>query len=133
MMCQIYKVTCHKSALKMETVCFSETLATTDESTRRQNPEEHHHPHRRENLKSHMLQTSLQGKQVVLVCNIDLAIRRQFFKVEVRTESETRSCAICDAQGGSGAGFQTAGLLFFSYQLSFQKCSTSIYHYHQGW
>jgi hypothetical protein len=25
------------------TVCFSETLASTDESTRRQNPEERHH------------------------------------------------------------------------------------------
>jgi hypothetical protein len=37
----------------METVCFSETLASTDESTRRHNPEEHH-PHRRENLKSHI-------------------------------------------------------------------------------
>jgi hypothetical protein len=36
----------------MEIVCFSEMLASTDESTRRQNPEEHH-PHRRENLKSH--------------------------------------------------------------------------------
>jgi hypothetical protein len=33
----------------METVCFSETLASTEESTRRQNPEEHHQPHRREN------------------------------------------------------------------------------------
>jgi hypothetical protein len=31
------------SALKMETVCFSETLASTDESTRLKNPEEHHH------------------------------------------------------------------------------------------
>jgi hypothetical protein len=31
------------SALKMETVCFSETLASTDESTQHQNPEEHHH------------------------------------------------------------------------------------------
>jgi hypothetical protein len=41
------------SALKMETEHFSETLASTDESTRRQNPDEHHHPHRRENLKSH--------------------------------------------------------------------------------
>jgi hypothetical protein len=31
---------------------FSETLASTDESARRQNPEEqHHHPHRSENLK----------------------------------------------------------------------------------
>jgi hypothetical protein len=36
----------------METVCFSETLASTDESTRRQNPEDHH-PHRHENLRSH--------------------------------------------------------------------------------
>jgi hypothetical protein len=37
-----------------DTVCFSETLASTDESTRRQNPEEHHHHlHRHENLKSH--------------------------------------------------------------------------------
>jgi hypothetical protein len=26
-------------SLKMETVCFSETLASTDQSTRRQNPE----------------------------------------------------------------------------------------------
>jgi hypothetical protein len=45
----------------METVCFSETLASTDESTRRQNPEEH--SHRRENLKCpptclHMLKCS---------------------------------------------------------------------------
>jgi hypothetical protein len=41
------------SALKMEAVCYSETLASTDESTRRQNLEEH--PHRRESLKSHKL------------------------------------------------------------------------------
>jgi hypothetical protein len=33
----------------METICFSGTLTSTDESTRRQNPEDqHHHPHRRE-------------------------------------------------------------------------------------
>jgi hypothetical protein len=36
----------------METACFFETLVSTDESTRRQNPEEHHDPHRRENLKT---------------------------------------------------------------------------------
>jgi hypothetical protein len=46
------------SGLNMETVCFSETLASTDESTRRQNPQEHHHhhhhPHRRDNLKSNI-------------------------------------------------------------------------------
>jgi hypothetical protein len=31
------------SALKMETVCFSKTLASIDESTWCQDPEEHHH------------------------------------------------------------------------------------------
>jgi hypothetical protein len=39
----------------METVCFSRTVAFTDESTRRRNSEEYHHqrrPYRRENLKS---------------------------------------------------------------------------------
>jgi hypothetical protein len=43
------------SALKMETVRFSETLASTSQSTRRPNIEEHHqYRHRRENLKSHI-------------------------------------------------------------------------------
>jgi hypothetical protein len=38
----------------MEPVCFSETLASTDKTAWRQNPEEcHHPPHRRENLKPH--------------------------------------------------------------------------------
>jgi hypothetical protein len=41
--------------LQDETVCFSETLASTDESTRRQNPDHHHHLHRRENLISQKL------------------------------------------------------------------------------
>jgi hypothetical protein len=45
----------------METVCFSETLVSTDESTRRQNPEDHHHPQRRENLKSHIVVPYLFG------------------------------------------------------------------------
>jgi hypothetical protein len=41
------------SALKMETARFSETLAFTNQSTRRLSPEEHnHYRHRRENLKS---------------------------------------------------------------------------------
>jgi hypothetical protein len=35
----------------METVCFSETLVSTDESTRRENQDDDHHPYRRENLK----------------------------------------------------------------------------------
>jgi hypothetical protein len=30
------------SGLKMETACFSETLASTEESKRRRKPEEHH-------------------------------------------------------------------------------------------
>jgi hypothetical protein len=39
--------------VQYEILCFSETLAFTGESSRCQNPEEqHHHPHRRENLKS---------------------------------------------------------------------------------
>jgi hypothetical protein len=47
------KILSPSSALKMETVCFSETLSTY-ESTLRHNPDEQHrHLHRRENLKSH--------------------------------------------------------------------------------
>jgi hypothetical protein len=42
------------SAVKMETVCFSDALVSTYESTRRHNPEE---VHRRENLKSHNANT----------------------------------------------------------------------------
>jgi hypothetical protein len=39
------------SALKMKTVRFSKTLASTSQSTRCPNPEEHHqYRHRRENL-----------------------------------------------------------------------------------
>jgi hypothetical protein len=44
-----YQVMFFCSALKMETVCFYKTLASTDESTWRQNPEDRH-PHRRESL-----------------------------------------------------------------------------------
>jgi hypothetical protein len=46
--------TSHTSSLKMETVFFSEKLVSTYVSTRRYNPEEHRHLHRRENLKSHI-------------------------------------------------------------------------------
>jgi hypothetical protein len=43
------------SVLKTETVCFSETLASTYESTRSQNPKHHHHHHhcRSESFKPH--------------------------------------------------------------------------------
>jgi hypothetical protein len=41
------------SALKMETVCFSETSVSAYKSTRRYYPEDQH-PRRRENLKSHI-------------------------------------------------------------------------------
>jgi hypothetical protein len=44
---------CH-SGLKMETVRFSKMLASTNQPTWRLNPEEHHHRHLSENLKSHM-------------------------------------------------------------------------------
>jgi hypothetical protein len=43
------------SALKTETVCFSETSASADKSTWCQNPDEHHHLHCRENLESHKI------------------------------------------------------------------------------
>jgi hypothetical protein len=38
--------------LKMEVVCFSETLVSTYESTRRYNPEQHRHLHRCQNPKN---------------------------------------------------------------------------------
>jgi DNA-directed RNA polymerase beta subunit len=42
--------------------CFSETSASTDESTRRKNPEKHlHHHRRRENLKFHLLLSHFQN------------------------------------------------------------------------
>jgi hypothetical protein len=44
------------SALKMETVCFHETLLSANESTRRHVPEQQHgRLHRRENIESHHL------------------------------------------------------------------------------
>jgi hypothetical protein len=52
------------SVQKMETVSFSEMLASRDESTRLQNPEEHHHPHRRENLRSHTVLLDFKYKLV---------------------------------------------------------------------
>jgi hypothetical protein len=51
------------SAMMMETVCFSETLVSTYESTRRQNSEKRHHPHRLENLKSHINSVACANKQ----------------------------------------------------------------------
>jgi hypothetical protein len=48
------------SGLNRELVRFSETMASTGEYTRRQNPEEHHHTHHRENLKCHMTLNNLQ-------------------------------------------------------------------------
>jgi hypothetical protein len=46
---------CCSSGLWRTVVCFSETLVSTHESTRRHNPEEQlRHHHRRENLKSYI-------------------------------------------------------------------------------
>jgi hypothetical protein len=51
-------------ALKMEVVCFSETLVCIYESTRRHSPEERHrHLHRRENLRSHTMPWNLGTKE----------------------------------------------------------------------
>jgi hypothetical protein len=48
------------SVLKMQILCFCETLASTDESTWRLNPEERHHQtYHRDNLKSHTVQLYL--------------------------------------------------------------------------
>jgi hypothetical protein len=44
----------YSSALKLEVVCFCETLFPTDESTRSQNSEQHSHSHLCEDLKSHI-------------------------------------------------------------------------------
>jgi hypothetical protein len=52
--------------LKMETICFSESLVSIYESTRRHNPEQHRHLHRRENLRSHMLCAAWRTVPLVL-------------------------------------------------------------------
>jgi hypothetical protein len=46
------------SNLKMETIGYFETLASTYQSTRRLNPKEHENHHRRESLKSHVALSS---------------------------------------------------------------------------
>jgi hypothetical protein len=57
--------------VKMGTVCFSETLASTDKSTRHQNPEEkHHHPHCHKNLKSHIVYSFGQKFQTLQCSSI---------------------------------------------------------------
>jgi hypothetical protein len=57
-----YDAVSPSSALKKETLCLSETLVSTYRSTRCHNPEEQHrHPHRREDLKSHISNSSLQS------------------------------------------------------------------------
>jgi hypothetical protein len=50
------------AALNMKRECFSETLVSIYESTRRHNPEQHRHAHRRENLKSHINSVRLKTK-----------------------------------------------------------------------
>jgi hypothetical protein len=52
----------------METICFSETLASTYESIGRHNPKERHrHLHRRESLKSQTVPRSTGRKETVLI------------------------------------------------------------------
>jgi hypothetical protein len=50
----------------METVCFSETLVSTYESTRHHSPEQHRHFHRRENLTF----LSYADKQEIVLINL---------------------------------------------------------------
>jgi hypothetical protein len=63
------------SALKMETVRFSEALASTSQSTRRPNPEEHHqYCHRRENLISFCFNLCIKSVKNVFTDALDIVI-----------------------------------------------------------
>jgi hypothetical protein len=69
----------------MEAVCFSETSASIYQSTRRQNPEEQRHSHRRENLKSHdlLLQfyvTDMKGIKHSQGANSSHSVKRNIFE-----------------------------------------------------
>jgi hypothetical protein len=57
------------SALKMNRVWFSETFASTDDSTWLQNPEKHHHPHHREDLRCHIMNahSTPQGRNSIML------------------------------------------------------------------
>jgi hypothetical protein len=57
----LHRVDSSVDAKVSETVSFSETSASTDEYTRRQNAEQHHHPHRRENLKFYKVSKSYES------------------------------------------------------------------------
>jgi hypothetical protein len=69
-------------ALKIETVCLSETLASTGEATRRQNPEEHHHPHRRENLRSQQIRGMFRIFYLPVVCLKTQRLKYTVFREE---------------------------------------------------
>jgi hypothetical protein len=59
------------STLKMERACFSETLASTNQSTQCLNPKEHHHNHHHhENLKSS------KGKTVPMLKNHSMKMHK---------------------------------------------------------
>jgi hypothetical protein len=75
----------------METVCFSETLLSTYESTRRHNPEEQHrHPHRRENLRSHGLREIM--KTSVQIASSPPKIQTGYLSSLVTLHQYTRQC-----------------------------------------
>jgi hypothetical protein len=59
------RVDLRSSTLKMET-CFSEMLSTY-RSTQRHSPEEHRHPHRRENVKFHIHYRVYMSPSLVLI------------------------------------------------------------------
>jgi hypothetical protein len=54
--------------LTMETVCFSEILVSTYESTRRYNSEQHRHPHHHERQISHSSQVTNMHIEIVRDC-----------------------------------------------------------------
>jgi hypothetical protein len=79
------------SALKMETVCFSETVVSSYESTLCENPEEErHHPPSHENFKSHKLFQfsflvlfrfmNMEGADVNLYSTVIIEFRKKKYK-----------------------------------------------------
>jgi hypothetical protein len=114
------------SALKMETVCFSEKLASTRQSTRRPNPEEHHqYRHRCENLKSQKgfmfvkySKTQVFSRQCSREANLcgmvrpNLTVGAPDSSAWVRARKETR-CIIATAMFGNTV-LQTGVLILFT-------------------
>jgi hypothetical protein len=69
------------------------TLASTDESARRQNPEEQHQPHRRENLKLHIYLVTT-ARRVLMLWMDDTEDDREYTKRRSQTIHKLRSSSL---------------------------------------